>query len=196
MKRFDILSNRFLFKLIQFGGDDGETRGPYRSAIGFILSHRNLTYAKIHTMKATLPRSEHASYREHRRQFAWQIVLPVVVSALLFIALIALISLSTFRGNGDVSRWAAISTIWIVIPIMLASLIFLLVLLGLIYLMARLLGLIPAYTGIAQNYVFRGAGYIRRLADAMVKPVFWIEALNANLRAFFGRVSQVKINRR
>ncbi len=138
-------------------------------------------------MKTALRRPKHASYRAHRKQFAWQILFPVIVSALLFIALIALISVATFRDHGDVGRWAAISTIWIVIPIMLASLIFLLILIGLIYLMARLLGILPVYTGAAQDYVYRGASYVRRFTDAVVRPVFWIEEINANLRGFFGR---------
>ncbi len=138
-------------------------------------------------MKATLLRPKHTSYRAHRRQFVWQILLPVVLSALLLIALIVLICIAAFRGDGDVSRWAAISTIWIVIPIILASLIFLLLLVGLVYLMARLLSILPVYTGAAQDYVYRGAGYVRRFTDAAVKPVFWIEGINANLRGFLGR---------
>ena len=44
------------------------------------------------------------------------------------------------------ARWAAISTIWIVIPIMIVSLIFLALLAGIIYLFARLLGITPIYT--------------------------------------------------
>ena len=83
---------------------------------------------------------EHYSYQLHRKQRATQIILPVVFGALLMIGMIALISLSTFKSNGDVGRWAAISTIWIVIPILLAGLLLLAILIGLIYLMARALG--------------------------------------------------------
>ena len=68
-----------------------------------------------------------------------QIILPMVLTVILFIALIVLINIATFRDNGDVERWAAVSTIWIVIPIIIGLLIFLALLVGLVYLLARLL---------------------------------------------------------
>lgn len=138
-------------------------------------------------MKATLPRYEHESYLRHRKQLMRQIILPVAFASLLMIVLIVLICIATFRDNGDVGRWAAISTIWIVIPIMFAGLITLAILGGLVYLMARLLGVLPTYTGLAQDYVQLGALYIQRFAEAAVKPVFAVDGLAAYLKAIFGR---------
>lgn len=140
-------------------------------------------------MKATLPHPEHESYLKHRRQVTRQVILPVALSALLMIALIVLISVATFRDNGEVGRWAAISTIWIVIPIIATGLIGLLVLIGLIYLMARLLGILPTYTGLAQDYVHLGAGYIKRFTEAAVKPIFAVDGLVAYFKAIFGRIN-------
>ena len=102
-------------------------------------------------MKAQLPPPEHYSYQLHRRQRTTQIILPVVIVTLLLVGMIVLMSFATFKSNGDVSRWAAISTIWIIIPALLAGLILLAILLGLIYLMARALSGLPHYTGIAQD---------------------------------------------
>jgi len=140
-------------------------------------------------MKATLPHPEHESYLKHRRQVTRQVILPVALSALAMIALIVLISVATFRDNGEVGRWAAISTIWIVIPIIATGLIGLLVLIGLIYLMARLLGILPTYTGLAQDYVHLGAGYIKRFTEAAVKPIFAVDGLVAYFKAIFGRIN-------
>lgn len=140
-------------------------------------------------MKATLSHPEHESYLKHRRQVTQQIILPVALSALTMIALIVLISVATFRDHGEVGRWAAISTIWIVSPIIAAGLIGLLILIGLIYLMARLLGILPTYTGLAQDYVHLGAGYIQRFTEAAVKPVFAVEGLAAYFKAIFGRIN-------
>jgi len=84
-------------------------------------------------MKAQLPHPEHFSYRLHRRQRTMQIILPVIISAFFFIGMIVLVSLGTFNSNGDVSRWAAISTIWVIIPALLAGLIVLAILVSLIY---------------------------------------------------------------
>jgi len=136
-----------------------------------------------------LPRSEHYSYQQHRKQLTTQIVLPMVISTLVLICVIVLISLATFNSNGDVGRWAAISTIWIVIPILLAGLIVLAILVGLIYLMARALGALPHYTSIAQDYVRIAQNYIIRGADMIAKPVIGLEGFIENVKAFFERIT-------
>lgn len=147
----------------------------------------NIKYAKIRTMNAKLPQPVHESYRRHRKQVGWQIILPVLLSAVLCVALIVLINVATFRDGGDVARWAAVSTIWIVIPIMIGLVILFALLAGLVYLMARLLNIAPHYTNLAQDYVHKAAGYVRRGADATVRPVFFAGGLGASIKAFFGR---------
>ena len=138
-------------------------------------------------MKAQLPQPIHESYKKHRRELAWQIILPVVLSVLVIVALIVLINVATFNQGGDVGRWAAISTIWIVIPVMLAVLILLALIGALVYGMKRLLDIAPTYTGMAQDYVHIAAGYIRRGADMAVKPVLFLDGISASVRALFGR---------
>ena len=138
-------------------------------------------------MNSKTPQPIHESYKRHRRQLATQIVLPVALTTLLIIGMIVLVYSATFNGNGEVGRWAAISTIWIVIPIMLGMLIFLALLVGMIYLLARLLNITPTYTGLAQDYVHKAAIYIKRGADAVVKPVLWLDGITASLKKFFGR---------
>ncbi|NOT05634.1 MAG: hypothetical protein HOP27_13640 [Anaerolineales bacterium] len=140
-------------------------------------------------MKAQLPHPEHYSYLLHRKQRTTQIILPVVIAALLMIALIVLISLVTFNSNGDVGRWAAISTIWIIIPTMLAGLILLAILVGLIYLMALALSALPTYTGIAQDYVYKAKAYIIRVADMAAKPIIAVDGFIENIKAFFERIT-------
>ena len=139
-------------------------------------------------MKAQLPHPEHYSYQLHRKQRNTQIILPIILSAVLLVGLIVLISIATFKQGGDVGRWAAISTIWIVIPILLAGLITLVVLIGLIYLMARALQGLPYYTGIAQDYVYKARGYIIRGADMAVKPILALDGWMESIKAFFGRI--------
>ena len=139
-------------------------------------------------MKATIPQPVHESYLKHRKQVAWQVILPVVLTSLLIVALIVLVNIATFNQGGDVGRWAAISTIWIVIPIMFGLLIFLALLVGLVYLMKKLLNVTPTYTGMAQDYVHIGAGYIRRAADAIVKPVLQLNGILAGINAFFEKM--------
>jgi len=139
-------------------------------------------------MNTKLPLPVHESYKKHRREVVWQIILPMVVTVILCIAAVVLVNVATFRDNGDVARWAAVSTMWIVIPIMIGMVIFLVLLGGLIYLMAQLLNIAPTYTGEAQYYVNIGVGYIKRATEAMVKPVIGLNGILAGITAFFEKI--------
>jgi len=138
-------------------------------------------------MKAVIHPPVHESYKQHRKQLAWQVILPVVLAAILMAALIVLIVFATFRDNGDVGRWAAISTIWIVIPLMVAGLILFIILGGIVYLLKYLLNIAPVYTGQAQDYVHLLAGYIKRMADTTVKPIFFFDEIGASINRLLGR---------
>lgn len=129
----------------------------------------------------------HHSYKNHRRQFWLQIFLPMLIAILLIIAVAVWTGIATFGQGGDSPRWAAISTIWLVIPVMFFSLVFLAILIGLIYLMARALNVIPPYTAKAQYYVNHGTSEARRFSEMATKPVLFIEGIRASVKAFFGR---------
>ena len=119
----------------------------------------------------------------------WQIVLPVALSLLAIIALVVLIVNVTFyQGTGDVARWAAVSTIWIVIPIMIGLLIVFALVAGLVYLLAKLLHITPTYTGLAQDYVHLAASYIRRGTEALIKPVLELNGILASITKFFEKI--------
>ena len=140
-------------------------------------------------MKARLPHPQHYSYQVHRKQVVWQVILPVVLAALLMIGMIVLISLATFGQGGDVARWAAISTIWIVIPVMVVGFLLLAGLIGLIYVLILVLGGVPHYTSIAQDYVYKARGYIVRGTDMLVRPIIALDSWMENIRALFGRIN-------
>jgi len=139
-------------------------------------------------MKTKLPfPQEHPSYQVHRRQMWTQILLPLLLTVLLFLAVIVLTSIATFRDNGEVGRWAAISTIWLVIPVLFAGLIFLALLVGMIYLLARLIGLIPPYSYQAQRFVYRIEGQVKRGAEMTRKPVLFLDILKSQIKKIFQR---------
>ena len=138
-------------------------------------------------MKAIIHPPVHESYKKHRKEIVWQIILPVVLTSILFIALIVLVNIATFRDNGDVARWAAVSTIWISIPIMIVALLLLAILVGIVYLLIRLLQITPIYTGKAQDFAYKVAGYTRRAADAAAKPFIFLDSIGASIKALFGR---------
>lgn len=92
-------------------------------------------------------KTAYESYFTHRKQMIRQIVLPVMVTVILVIALIFLVNVATFTYGGDVARWAAISTMWIMAALMIGLLLFLLLVGRLIYLLAKLLNRKPRYAG-------------------------------------------------
>jgi hypothetical protein len=138
-------------------------------------------------MKEQLTKPTHESYRRHRNELAWKIIFPVILSSVLCIGMVVLINLATFASGGDVERWAAISTMWIAIPTMIGMLIFLAVAAGLIYLLAKLLGITPKYTAMAQDFVYKIKGYVQRTADAAVKPIINLNSIGASIGRLFGR---------
>lgn len=138
-------------------------------------------------MKAVFPEPVHESYKRHRSQRTIQILLPVILAALVFITLVVLVIVATANGTGDVGRWAAVFTIWIAIPTCLLGFVLLALFWGLVYLMGRLLGIAPTYTGKAQNFVHKLAIRIRRAADVTVKPVFAVNGFGATIKALLGR---------
>lgn len=145
-------------------------------------------------MKEIIPKPVHKrsspvgeSYQRHRRQLTGQVILPIVLAALLFVASIVLISLATFRGSGDSARWAEISTMWIAIPVLIMGFVFLAVLVGIIYLLARLLGIAPIYTNRAQGFVQKLGIRIQRAADLPVRPILFLNGMGASIKALLGR---------
>ncbi|HVF25368.1 MAG TPA: hypothetical protein VNA23_05730 [Anaerolineales bacterium] len=137
-------------------------------------------------MKAVIHPPVHESYKRYRKQLVSQIILPMIITALLFVGMIVLISIATFRDGGDVGRWAAISTIWIAVPIMIAALIFIVLLTGMVYLLKRLLQITPTYTGRLQDFIYMVAVHIKRAADATVKPVFFLDGIGASIKRLLG----------
>ena len=137
--------------------------------------------------KARLPSpAEHPSVEKHRRELWTRILIPLLVAVTIIVAIATLTGIATFHNNGDVERWAAISTIWIVLPIMVAGLMILIIFVGLVYGMARLLQLIPLYTGQAQKFIWRIEGTIKRGTEMAVKPILELEGLIASIGRIFG----------
>ena len=155
--------------------------------MGEVAGGRRGVYVKISILKPQLP-GIHLSYQNHRRQFWLQIFLPIILAVLLIIALAVITGLAAFGGSGDSSRWAAISTIWLVIPVMIFGLLFLAILTGMVYLLARALQLIPPYTSKAHYYVNRGASESKRFSDLATEPVLLFEGVKASLKAIFGGI--------
>lgn len=137
-------------------------------------------------IQSYLPQN-HLSYQNHRRQLWRQILLPFLLTLLLVVVVAVLVGLAAFGEDGEAPRWAAISTIWLVIPLMGFGFLTLVILVGLIYLLKRVLQALPPYSATAQYYVHRAAREIRRISDMSVSPIFLLEGVFASLKRLLGR---------
>ncbi len=136
-------------------------------------------------MKKTLsPLKKRAAYKAHKRDLIWQIFIPTGLAVLIFI--VASIGAATQSG-ATASLWADISTIWLLIPVMFFSLIFLFILVGVIIGLAKLLQITPEYTHKLYKLIRLAGEKIEGLADDTAKPIFLIKGISASVRRFFGQ---------
>lgn len=133
-----------------------------------------------------LPRNHH-SYKSHRRQFWIQIFLPIILAVLFIIAIAVVTSMAAFGPNDNSPVWAAISTIWLVVPVMFFGLVFLVFLIGMAYLLAQALKVVPSYSLKTQHFLNRATSQIKHFSEMAVKPVLFIEGIKASLKTFFGQ---------
>jgi hypothetical protein len=119
--------------------------------------------------------------RAHRRQLAWQILVPffLVVAFILFVAVMVATGATSTRA------WADVSTIWLLAPMLVFALLFAAVLGFLIFGIAKLLQVIPHYTGKTQDLFARLSIWARIIADGAAKPFVWFQQAAAILKSIF-----------
>ena len=128
----------------------------------------------------------HETYLKYRKDRLWKIIVPVVVGAVLCLVLTGLVVAATVQG-ADVGLWAAISEIWIAIPLIIFLLVVFALFGGLVYLMAKLLSILPTYTYKTQGLFYKIRNAVRRGADSVAKPVIFLDSLGASSDRIFGR---------
>jgi uncharacterized membrane protein YobD (UPF0266 family) len=116
----------------------------------------------------------------HRKQVLWQITIPLVIGVVIILIVAILV---TTGSPQTASLWADISLIWLIIPVMIASLILLVLLAGLAYAVIWLVRTIPGYALQAQNFMIMIAGQVERLGDMIVEPILRVNAFLASLQA-------------
>jgi hypothetical protein len=125
---------------------------------------------------------------DHRRQVFWQVWVPFGAAILVFLALCVLIVLSAAYANPRLTSFSNISAIWIILFMVPPGLMLLAVLAGFIYLISRLLRLLPPYAHLAQAYTAYFAALVRYGLDKLVKPVIAVNAFFASWQALNKRI--------
>jgi hypothetical protein len=130
-----------------------------------------------------LPPEKHVSYQRHRREVQKQILLPIVITSLVLAALAALLVVAIFLWDGDSARWAAVSTIWLILPVLLLGVLLLAVLVVIIFLLVRIQKVLPPYSSQAQQVFWMIEGGAKKIADGIVHPIPFLKGIASNLMA-------------
>ena len=128
------------------------------------------------------PAKQSNSYRAHRRAFFWQIILPISLVLLIFVAVSVII---TAKPAETLGHWASVSTIWLVIPVIVFLIVNLLLVTAMVYGMAKLLNITPIYTHKLTGYIQLVGEKIASFADAAAEPVIKAEGFSASVRRIF-----------
>jgi len=128
------------------------------------------------------PRIDTPSVKLHKRQFAWQVLVPVIVFAAVIIAAAVLV---VTRGAATDRVVADISIMWLIVPVLILSLVLMVLVGGLIYGMAMLTKIVPTYTGKFQSFLVSVQSGARKIADGTAKPFIWIDQTGAAIKAIF-----------
>jgi hypothetical protein len=128
--------------------------------------------------------AERPTIRAHKRQFAWQILVPFLVMAGLVVAGSVLV---VTGGETQNRVWADISMIWLIAPALLFALALLVLLVTIIYGMVKLLQIIPVYSGKAQGVFTLLSAGARKLADGVAQPFVWLRQAGAVISSIFKR---------
>ncbi len=130
------------------------------------------------------------SYKRHQQQAFWQILIPVLIVGFLVLAagVVMVLSISGTDIGIDVSQWADTSLIWMILPVLFFAVLMVILLLGLIYLFARLLSILPTYTALVQNYANLISARVNLLMHKLTSPIITVESRKAGMHAFFEKI--------
>ncbi len=131
-----------------------------------------------------LPEPNPITTAEHQRQTFWQIKFPLLLGVLLVVLAGIGVVWAAASGGGDVSRWSDISVIWLITPMLLLTLIMILLTAGMVYMVGRLLPVLPRYTHLLLGYFVIVAKRVESISNAAVEPFLRAHSASASVKAF------------
>ena len=124
----------------------------------------------------------------HRRQVFWQIRMPLVALAVIFLALLVGIS---FSSAGYQSRWADISLIWCLCPNVFVLLLCVGMLGGMSFGLFRLQRMLPGKLFSIQKFSLKVRDGVQKATDAVVEPVLKVQSAQAGRKALIQNIKNL-----
>ncbi len=120
----------------------------------------------------------------YRREVLIQIILPFAVGLIIILALAVLAAIGP---AGNQNQWMSVSLIWLLIPVIGGAFVIFIILAAMVYLVTRLIGVVPRYSLRVQSFTFMIEDKVRQICDTAVKPVEKVSGLAASIAALFGK---------
>lgn len=122
------------------------------------------------------------THQMHRREVLLQITLPLVIG-LVLILLLAVLTVITATGGGSVAQAADASLIFLIMPLMIVTVIFMIILGAVAFGITKLNEILPIYTRQAQDALLRVRQAVQSGSDKVVEPILKIQSFLATLGA-------------
>lgn len=119
----------------------------------------------------------------HRQQVLWQIWVPFAVVVILVLISAVGVVVAGLQGTGDINRWANISLIWLIAPMLLLTVLMIAATAGIVYLLFQTLRVLPSYSRQLQDILAKVSFYVRKYSDAVVEPFLKAHSFTASVRA-------------
>jgi membrane-associated HD superfamily phosphohydrolase len=127
----------------------------------------------------------------HHSQVAKQIWLPLILALVVVLFLVVIIFIGTVRGSDEISRWANISVVYLLIPNILISLLMIVLFIFIIRGMVYLMTMMPGWLITVQGFFSTVSATIRQGCDRLAAPVISInsasQGVSGGFRAVFKR---------
>ena len=125
--------------------------------------------------------------QRHRKEVFWQISVPIVIGGMI---LLVISFLSTRLVADETSRWADISSIWIIAPVIVLGFLSLVTLIAGIVAVVKLIQVLPNYSFRLQKSLMNVRTRLKRMADRSVEPVLRLGAFSAAAKKFSRRITR------
>jgi hypothetical protein len=131
-----------------------------------------------------LPEPNPITMQAHRRESFWQIKLPLGIAIGVVVLSAVCVVVASVTGAGNISGWADISVMWLILLITPPVLIFSAITAALIYLLAQVIPMLPRYSRLLLGYFILVRERVGKISQISVEPVLRVHSWSASLRAF------------
>jgi sensor histidine kinase YesM len=129
-----------------------------------------------------LPERNPVTHAQHKKEVLWQITFPMLIGVLIMILMLVFVYYTITVGSSDLSRWADVSLIWLILPSLFLALIFLAFIAAFIYLISMVIHITPRYSRALHLYLELAKSRVVQISDQITDPIVKARSIWAVVR--------------